>query len=328
MIRLMRRSGTGRLSAEQSAAGIAAALADRESLLWVDFEDEPDASAQQILTEVFGFHPLAVDDAIQESHVPKVDDWGQYLYLVLHEIGLDPGDTARLHTRELDIFLGPRYLVTHHEEPLACLERAWSAALRDERVTAGGAARLLYRLVDELVDSAMPVVDALDEEVEGVEEKALAAPVRPVLERVLAMKRSLLHLRRVLAPQRETLGKLSREGYTVIAAADRMYFRDIYDHLVRLTDITENLRDQAAGVLEIYLSVVNNRMNEVMKTFTFITTLFMPISFITGFFGMNFFQPAGILTGWTGRLVFGCVCAGFALVPGLMFFWLKRRRWI
>ncbi len=328
MIRVMRRSGPGRVTVSLSPQEIPAALSDSTSVIWVDFAGEPDASCEPILSGTFHFHPLAIDDALRESHVPKVDDWGDYLYVVLHEVGLDSTDGEDLRTRELDIFLGANYLVTHHEQPLQSLERAWEATLKDERITAGGSAQLLYRLVDELVDGHMPVVDALDEEMEAVEEKALSTPARPVLERVLALKRSLLRLRRVVAPQRETLGKLSREGYAAIEARHRVYFRDIYDHLVRLSDITENLRDQAAGVLEIYLSVVNNRMNEVMKTFTLITTLFMPISFLTGFFGMNFFQPEGIFTEWTGRLVFGGVMAAVVLVPSLMFFWLRRRRWV
>lgn len=145
---------------------------------------------------------------------------------------------------------------------------------------------------------------------------------------MLGIKRSLLHLRRVIAPQRETLGKLAREGYAAVEPSSRVYFRDIYDHLVRLYDITENMRDLAGGAVEIYLSVINNRMNEVMKTFTLITTLFMPISFLTGFFGMNFFTATGLFSGWTGRAVFTALCGAFVLVPVLMLLWLKRRRWV
>jgi magnesium transporter len=328
MIRAMRRVGGSPVDTSLVPADFAASLADPRSLLWVDFSDEPDASCEAILRDTFGFHPLAIDDAIRESHVPKVDDWGKYLYLVLHGVSLEFEGGETLETRELDIFLGPNYLVTHHEQPLECLEEVWSASLKDERMTGGGAARLLYHLVDELVAGHMPVVDALDEEMERIEEQALESSGRQVLERVLGIKRSLLHLRRVIAPQRETLGKLAREGYAAVEPSSRVYFRDIYDHLVRLYDITENMRDLAGGALEIYLSVINNRMNEVMKTFTLITTLFMPISFLTGFFGMNFFTATGLFSGWTGRAVFTALCGAFVLVPVLMLLWLKRRRWV
>jgi magnesium transporter len=129
-------------------------------------------------------------------------------------------------------------------------------------------------------------------------------------------------------PQRETLNRLARDEFAAVGRDERIYFRDVYDHLVRLYDITEGLRDLAAGMLDTYLSVINSRMNEVMKTFTLITTLFMPISFVTGFFGMNFFTPENPPHGWTARLVFGAVCAGVVLLPLLMFLWLKRRRWV
>jgi len=131
-----------------------------------------------------------------------------------------------------------------------------------------------------------------------------------------------------VAPQRETLNRLARDEFAVIDPAQRVYFRDVYDHLVRMYDIAEGLRDLASGALDTYLSVINNRMNEVMKTFTLITTLFMPLSFITGFFGMNFFVPSNPPLAWTGRIAFTVVCAAIALVPALMFLWLKRKRWV
>ena len=142
------------------------------------------------------------------------------------------------------------------------------------------------------------------------------------------MKRVLMHLRRIVAPQREVLNKLARDEFAAIEGGSRVYFRDIYDHLVRLYDITEGMRDLAAGALDTYLSVINNRMNEVMKTFTLITTLFMPISFLTGFFGMNFFQPVASLLAWTGRPAFWILCGAVVLVPALMYVWLRRRRWV
>jgi magnesium transporter len=187
-----------------------------------------------------------------------------------------------------------------------------------------GAARLLYHLVDEIIAGHMPVVDTIDEELERIEELILSSPKPVTLMRVLRIKRALMHLRRIVAPQRETLNRLARDEFAVIDASHRVYFRDVYDHLVRLYDITEGLRDLAAGTLDTYLSVVNNRMNEVMKTFTLITTLFMPISFVTGFFGMNFFSPSDP-PGWTVRVAFIAVCVGVLAVPGLMYLWLKRR---
>jgi magnesium transporter len=328
MMRILHRRGNGTLDVTLAADGIASALADPRGLLWVDFRDEPRETCEPILRDTFGFHPLAIDDAIAESHVPKIDDWDSYLYLVLHAVNLQPNGTEPLSTRELDVFIGRNYVVTLHDQPIEPLDRVWSTCLRDERAAARGAAHLLYHVIDEVVAGHMPLVDGIDERMEGIEEQILARATPAALQQVLTMKRALMHLRRIIAPQREVLNKLARDGFAVIEPDARVYFRDVYDHLVRLYDITEGMRDLAAGALDTYLSVINNRMNEVMKTFTLITTLFMPISFITGFFGMNFFQPAASPPGWTGKIVFWAVCAVIVAIPVLMYLWLRKRKWV
>jgi magnesium transporter len=149
---------------------LAAALQDSNGLLWVDFQAEPPEVCEPILHETFGFHPLAVDDALQESHVPKLDDWGQYLYLVLHAVVFDERDSAHVDTLELDVFLGKTYLVTHHDQPIVAVDHVWDLCQRDERYTRKGVDRLLYRLADELVDSHMPVVERMDEAIDRFED--------------------------------------------------------------------------------------------------------------------------------------------------------------
>ncbi len=326
-MRMTLRRSDGTIDRSLGPDQIPAALADPTVLLWVDFCcDDSDAETERILRDVFHFHPLAVDDALVESHVPKVDDWGPYLYLVLHAIAFDPAAQEQLCTRELDIFTGANYVVTHREQDIEPLERVWAGCSRDQRVMGRGAARLLYHLVDELVAAHMPVVDAIDDEMERVEELILYDPAPSSLPQVLRIKRTLLHVRRIVAPQRETLNRLARDEFAAVPAADRVYFRDVYDHLVRLYDIIEGLRDLAAGALDTYLSVINNRMNEVMKTFTLITTLFMPITFITGFFGMNFFTASAPPATWTGRTALLIVCCAIVTIPALMYLWLRWRR--
>jgi magnesium transporter len=135
-------------------------------------------------------------------------------------------------------------------------------------------------------------------------------------------------MRRILLPQREVLNKLARDDYRVIDPNDRIFFRDIYDHLVRLHDLNESLRDLVSGVMDTYLSVINNRMNEVMKTLAVITTLFMPITFVTGFFGMNFFEPVAGLLGWTSEQVFIITLGILLLLPIGMYIWMRRRTWV
>jgi magnesium transporter len=138
----------------------------------------------------------------------------------------------------------------------------------------------------------------------------------------------VLHLRRVIGPMREVMNKLARDDFKMIDARDRVYFRDVYDHLVRLYDISESLRDLVGGALDTYLSVINNRMNDIMKTLTLITTIFMPISFLAGFFGMNFFQPVAQLQGWTDIPAFLITLVIFIITPVAMFFWMRKRGWM
>ncbi|MBC8448832.1 MAG: magnesium/cobalt transporter CorA [Chloroflexi bacterium] len=328
MIRSLYRAHDGQVRANVRPDQFAAVLQDAHGLLWVDLMGEPPAACAPILHDTFGFHPLAVDDALEETHVPKVDDWGAYIYLVLHAVVFDVHGVEPLHTLELDVFLGSNYLVTYRTRPISAVDRVWAACQRDERHLQRGAARLLYQLADELVADYMPVVEGMDETIDQIEDQIFDSPGPSLLERIFTLKRGLLRLRRMIAPQREVLNKLARGDYAIIGEEDRVFFRDVYDHLVRLHDITESLRDLLGGALDTYLLVISNRMNEVMKTLTLITTLFMPVSFLTGFFGMNFFQPVLSLEAWTGRMAFLLLLATMVLLPAGMYLWMRRRAWM
>jgi magnesium transporter len=303
------------------------ALQKPDGLLWVDFEATQPVQDEQLLRENFDFHPLAIDDALQESHVPKVDDWGEYLYIVLHAVRY-VDKSGEIETSELDVFLGHNYMVTHHDGSIPAVEKVWSILHRDSRYMENGADHLLYRLADELVAGYMPVVESLDDAIDRAEDELFDRPSNRTLEQIFQLKRSILHLRRIIAPQREVFNRLARDDNQVIDARDRVYFRDIYDHMVRLHDITESIRDLVGGTLDTYLSVINNRMNDIMKTLTLITTLFMPLSFVAGFFGMNFFEPVSGLYEWTNRPAFLIMMAIMIMTPVLMYFWMRRRGWM
>ena len=325
---LYKPDGLGDVQSDLSVDDLASLLAQKQGLLWVDFNSDAINTAEPVLTHVFQFHPLAVDDAINEVHLPKVDDWGDYLYLVVRGLVYEE-DSDRPNLPELDIFVGRNYLVTFHHDALDAVDRVWESFSRDDRLQTGNIAYLLYRLLDELVDHYLKTTEALEDRLEHVEDEILLRPSAAAQERLLALKHVVLRLRRVTSLQREVLNKLARDPYAVLDAADRVYFRDVYDHMIRLYELIDGLRDLVMGALDLYLSALNNRMNEIMKTLTIITTLFMPLTFVTGFFGMNFFQPVYVgLMSWTAQFAFTLTLLGMIAVPVVMFFWMRRRAWM
>ncbi|MCC6501181.1 MAG: magnesium/cobalt transporter CorA [Anaerolineales bacterium] len=303
-------------------------IRDRRGLLWINFTNEPAESCLPIL-QGFGFHPLAVDDALQETHSPKLDDWGDYLYLVLNYLDIkENGNEWETQTEELDIFLGPNYIVSLHDSPIPAIEETWAACDRDPRTLQDGADHLLYKIADNIVTGYMPTVEKIDAAIDQIEDEVFDHPSPRTLEKLFALKRLLQAMRRILLPQREVMNKLARDDYKVIDPKDRIFFRDIYDHLVRLHDLNESLRDLVGGALDSYLSVVNNRMNDIMKTLTIITTFFMPLTFLTGFFGMNFFAANPPFEGWTSPFLFYGTLILILVSPFLMYLWMRRRTWL
>jgi magnesium transporter len=288
MIRILGRTAQGAAMTELPPDQLASALKVKRNLIWVDLSGEATEEYQPLLTETFGFHPLAVEDALVETHLPKIDDWDEYIYLVLYGVDFDRGQ-LEVDSHEVDIFLGSNYLVTHHTEPVNAIERLRSIYQRDARRLQRGADFLLFELADAIVADFMPCLDELDDTANEMEDEVFSNPTRDTLPRIFTLKRSAIQLRRILSPQREVLNRLARDEYRVVDARERIYFRGVYDHLVRLHDINEGVRDLIGGALDIYLSATSNRLNEVMRVLTLVTVLGLPLTFLTGFFGMNFF---------------------------------------
>jgi magnesium transporter len=306
------------------------ALKEKDGTLWVDIVhvEGKNENIGVLLREVFGFHPLAVDDALCESHIPRIDDWKDYLYVVLQALDLEINRTLDHH--ELDAFLGPNYLVTVHTEPIRAVDRQWEQLGRGlERRMSEGADHLLYALADAVVADYMPVVDGLDDEIDEIEHEIFDKPSRSTVGRIFRLRRTLLQLRRLLGALREVLNRLARDEYAVIDAKDRVYFRDVYDHLVRLYDIADGLRDMVVGALDSYVSVTSNRLNEIMRTLTVVSVLCLPLTFITGFFGMNFFAEGFNIDNPTSPYVWFIVCLlSLAFIPPLMLWYILRRGWL
>ncbi len=322
MIRALVRDAAGVRVLEPTPANLRAALADGDCTLWIDIK----AGATDELTPLgalLDFHPLAVEDALGNAEHPKMDDYGSYLYVVVH--GLDctgTGDGVRV--LELDVFLGSNYVVTFHHEPLHCVDSLWERSRRDERYLQRGPDGVTHAVIDILVDDLMPVLERLDATVEDLEEEILDSPSQRTLTRLLAIKRGAMQMRRTIVPEREVIYRLSRDESALVRAKTRLYFRDVYDHLVRVADTNESLRDLAEGALEVYLSVVSNRMNEVMKVLTLVTTVFMPLTLLAGIYGMNF----RYLPELEWRYGYYAVLGLMVTVAAGMTIWFRRRGWV
>lgn len=328
MIRSLCRTNKGEIITNIQISEYLKVCQDLENLLWVDIFSEQRNVSESILIETFNFHPLAVADVLDEIHIPKVDDWGKYLYLVVRATTIAENFEQQIETEEIDIFLGKNYIITYHNQALKVIDRIWERYRKDEVLFKNGISHILYNLIDEIATDYIYLAENIDEAIDTIEDQLFDDPQPILLEKIFSLKRDLLHLRRIIAPQREMVNKLARGDYEIIAVDAKMYFRDVYDHFLRLYDILENLRDLTGSALEIYLSVVNNRMNNVMKTLTIITTLFMPISFLTGFFGMNFFQPVETMGMWTGLFAFRLMLFIVILFPIGMYIWIRKRGWI
>lgn len=305
-----------------SVRSIPRALRDRRGLLWVDVE-RPDDHAARLWEHTFRFHLLAIEDCLSESvQHPKVDDYDRYLFIIVHavraELPLEAEDTE-----ELGIFLGPNYVVTSHHQPLPCIRRVGERVPQDVRLLSRGSDFLLYEILDHLIDDYLPILDNLDQVLDGIEAEIFGAPTRETLNRIFSAKRDTLYLRRVMGPQRDVLNRLSRQEFVLIRPHAAIYFRDVYDRLARITDTNDALRDLVSGALETYLSVVSNRLNEVMKFLTVVSTIVLPLSLIAGIYGMNFrFMPElGFRYGYFAALTLMAVLGlGMAI-------YFKRRGW-
>jgi magnesium transporter len=238
-------------------------------------------------------------------------------------------DDQEVLQHELDFFLGANYLVTYHFEPIGVLTQLHRNLEREDcRPFEQGADHLLYLALDLLVADYLPVIESLDEAIDAAQDEVFSSPTPATLHKIFRVKRAALRLHRTLIPQREVLNRLARDPYEQIDAHDRVYFRDVYDHTVRLHDISETLRDLISGALDTYLSAISNRTNDVMKTLTLVTVMFMPVSFIAGFFGMNFFGENIVMkTPLPGGLLFWMTCVVMLVTTLIMALWARGRGW-
>jgi len=314
------RHGDGRIETPTDLAYLAGFLADPACLVWVAVEAEPRETLES-LAALFQLHPITLDDLINRNQRPKIEEFDEYVFLVIHALCTVRDD--ELDTEEIDIALRKNAVLTVHARPLEHLQRVFDRAVKDPRILQNGPSFLVYLLSDAVVDGYFPVLEALEDEIDALEDAVVEAPARARMRRVFEVKRVLVQLRKVVSPQREVYNALSRRDYSYIEARTAVYFRDIHDHLVRAFEMIDSYRDLVANTLDAYLAATSNRLGQVMKQLTVIATIFMPLSFLTGFFGTNFTRIP-----YESRWLLGLMLAAMVTVPILMLIVFLRRGWL
>jgi magnesium transporter len=296
----------------------------RDQFFWLDLEAPGPAELTQ-LREIFGFHPLAIEDTEEFGQRPKLDNYVDYIFLVFYGAWRHNAEDPE-PLREVHMFISGKYLITVHRDPLPPLDQ--------QRDQLGGRLLhseqfLLYRVLDALTDSFFPLLGEMDDEIDELEAAMLVRPTDRQLERLFALKRQLVAMRKVVTPQRDLFARSVDQIAELpgLKLDERDYFRDVYDHLIRISDLIDSYRDLLSGATDMYLSTVSNRQNDVMKQLTVIATIFLPLSFITGFFGQNFGFMVNHLINhpWTFWVI--GIGSMFATCVGLLVFF-RRKGWV
>ena len=315
------RQADGRI--EQGLPLTAEALRQPDTLHWVDLEDATPEEAQ-VLETVFHFHPLAIEDAVTEVSHPKADDYDDYLFLVLHGMLFDaPG--GEFVTRPLNVFLGPNYLVTLHGGEMRSVRAARELCAKGVAASLPrGVDFLLHQILDQMFERYFPALDALEDKIQLLHIEVFEHATRETLDRIFALKRDVMHLRRICMPEREIVHRLARGEFKTVSPKAALYFRDVYDNLYRIVESSFGHQDMLQGTLDAYLSTVNNRLNETMKRLTVISAIFAALTVITGVYGMNFQHMPELQ--W--RYGYFVILAFMAFVAAGLVWLFKRNRWI
>jgi magnesium transporter len=310
----------GTPSREQILESVAAS----SGILWVDL-DTADPAGRTLLEDGFRFHPLAIDDCYNgRLDTPKIDDYERYLFIQAQSIDYSVR-SGRLNLTEIGLFLGPTYVVTVRDHAVDAVDHLARRAEEDPHFMSRGADFLAHMILDAMVDEILPAVEDMDEELDELEAAILRNPDRQLLQQVLLLKRNSLRLRRSVLPQRDLVNRLSRGEFPELIRQDaQIFYRDIYDHIVRVESMLEGLRDLADSALSSYLSAVNNRMNEIMKALSVVAVIFLPLTLVASIFGTNLdYSPFGL----TFRSGFFAMLAFMAVIAAAMVAYFRVRGW-
>ncbi|MBP2000868.1 magnesium transporter [Paenibacillus shirakamiensis] len=288
--------------------------------IWADFM-APTPEESHLLDTLFHFHPLAIEDCLHVLQRPKLDFYDDYQFMVVHSL-----DALTLDTVEVDLFVGHHYLVTYHHKDLPEVNSAWEKVVRranERRIWARGPMSAAYLVIDDLVDLYFPCVFSIEDELDELEKKGSRESVEDLMNQVFDLRSRLLKLRRTIVPMRDLMYRVVNSEHIQGDKEPRAYFADIYDHLLKLTDMIEADREMTADLRDSYISLNSNRMNSIMKTLTVITTIFMPLTLIAGIYGMNFVNMPELGLKYGYFFVIG----GMIVLTVAMIMWFNRRGW-
>jgi magnesium transporter len=294
---IVHRDPRGRCVADLHPRELADIVANRYGLLWVDI-DSTHRHQHALLEKVFGFHHLAIEDTLNPQSRVKLEEFDGYLFIILRAIAFqdDTHDPYDLETKDLYFFLGPNYLVTVHEGRAPAVEAVAQQLLRTPDPLSRGVERVMHTIMDEAVDQFFPMLDQIDDFIDDLEERVFVHFDDSALRDVFQVKRLVLSLRRYLSPQREVFNLLTNRPSQLLTPETQLYFRDIYDHVLRITDSLETYRDLLSSTLDSYLSQVSNRLGTATKALSALATISLPFVIVSGMWGMNFTHVP--LSGW------------------------------
>ena len=280
----------GRFTSTVDPADISEILPQKEQFVWLDLQAPQEADIA-LLRDEFKFHALAIEDATRHHERPKVDSYDGYYFLVFYAISYDERRN-RLSSEAINLFVGSNYLVSVHHDEISAIDETIKRWQKDAEQFGHDAGALLYALLDTITDEYFPVIDRLADRVEGIEEQIFERFSEDALQDVFSLKRDLLSIRRIVAPERDVLNILIRREVPIFERNSILYLQDVYDHIVRITDSIDTYRDLLSSALDAFLSVQSNRLNQIVKVLTITSIVLMTDALIAGIYGMNFeFMP-------------------------------------
>jgi magnesium transporter len=297
---------------------------DKQDVTWINIDGLHEVEVIEEIGKHFGLHPLVLEDILHTGQRPKIDDYEAYAFITSRMLSYDEQE-GQVHTEQFSLVFGPHYVLSFQERPGDVFEPVRDRLRKGKgRIRRSGVDYLVYALIDAIVDHYFLVLERVAEEIEILEEDLLSDPSPQILQKIHALKRELIFMRKSVWPLREMIVSMERGESNLIQEKTIPFLRDVFDHTIQVVETIETFRDMVSGMLDIYLSSISNRMNEVMKVLTIIATLFIPLTFIAGIYGMNFEYMPELKWRWGYFFVWGIMIA-LALV---MFIYIKRKRWL